>query len=134
MQTTEKIQVEQVPKPGHEFSAEAEVSASVEAEGLHNSLSELADQFDVAGFKCVKCNLAHMHDTTKHRLSDSFDISESDAATLVEYNGTCHCGLQEAARRGDEVGIDQDKAANKAGNAPIPPETTREMDEELGTL
>lgn len=133
METLEKQQVE-LTKPGdHEVSVDVDASTSVEASGLQDSLDEMADSFDVTGFKCVKCGLVHMHDTTKHRLSDTFDIDESDAADL-EYNSVCHCGVQEAGRHGNDFGIDESEAASIAESAPIPPESSREMDETLGTL
>lgn len=103
------------------------------AEELHSGLDEIADSFDVTGFKCAKCGLVHMHDTTKHRLSDTFDVDESIAGS-TEYNSVCHCGVQAAARNGSEYGIDEESAAEIASNAPVPPEAATAMDEELGTL
>lgn len=129
MQKIEQMPVEQIER---ETSVPSREENTVLTNGLHDSLQEMADSFDVSGFKCVKCGLVHSHDTTKHRLSDTFDISESDAA-MMEYDSVCHCGIQEAARRGNEVGIDEAEASRKAENAPIPPETSRKMDEELGT-
>lgn len=108
-------------------------SPSVDADGLHASLEEIADSFDVSAFKCTKCGLAHSHDTTKHRLSDDYDINEADV-TDMEYNSVCHCGLQEAGRHGSDVGIDEADAAKKASRAPIPPEASREMNESFGSL
>lgn len=133
MQQIEQQQVERVSVDEHGISVDAELGTSVEASGLHESLHEIADSFDVTGFKCVKCGLAHMHDTTKHQLSKDFDISDEDAADM-EYNSVCHCGLQEAARHGSDMGIDEASAANVAGNAPIPPEASREMNEQFGSL
>lgn len=133
MQTIEQTQVEQVETEDHSFSTEVEASVSVEASGLQDSLSEIADSFDVTGFKCVKCNLTHMHDTLKHRLSDDFDISDEESASH-NYNPVCHCGVQEAGRRGSDMGIDEGKASGIAESAPIPPEASREMDAELGSL
>ena len=133
MQQIEQQQVERVSVDEHEISVDAELGASVEAPGLHESLHEIADSFDVTGFKCVKCGLAHMHDTTKHQLSKDFDISDEDAAAM-EYNSVCHCGLQEAGRHGSDMGIDEASAAKVAGNAPIPPEASREMNEQFGSL
>jgi len=109
------------------------VGTSVEADGLQDSLSEVADSFDVTGFKCVKCGLAHMHNTMKHRISDTFDVSE-DVSLKMDYNSVCHCGLQEAGRRGSDFGIDESRAASSATNAPIPPEVSRQMNEEYGAL
>lgn len=133
MQQIEQEQVERVSVDEHSFSVEVEAGASVEASGLHETLSEIADTFDVTGFKCVKCGLAHMHDTTKHQLSKDFDISDEDSA-YMEYNPVCHCGLQEAGRHGSDMGIDEGSAARTAGNAPIPPEASREMNEQFGSL
>lgn len=107
-------------------------SQVVEADALHDTLHEVADSFDVEGFKCAKCGLVHGHDTMKHRLSDTFDISEDEVSDM-EYNSVCHCGLQEAARHGDDFGVDESDASRMAGNAPIPSETAVEMDEEFGT-
>jgi hypothetical protein len=133
MQQIEQEQVEQFSVDEPSFEAEAVVGTTVDAEGLHESLSEMADTFDVTGFKCVECGLAHMHDTTKHRLSDTFDVSESDAASM-EYNSVCHCGVQEAGRHGSDLGIDESAAARTASNAPIPPESSQEMNNAFGSL
>lgn len=103
------------------------------ADALHASLDEVADGFDVKGFKCVKCGLAHMHDTTKHRSGDSFDMSDSDAASQ-DYNPNCHCGVQELGRRGSDFGVDENSAASTARSAPIPDETAREMNSQFGGL
>lgn len=116
-----------------DHAAEVDPTVSVEAAGLQEMLREDADTFDVTGFKCVNCGLVHSHDTTKHRLSDDFDISEEDAASL-DSNSVCHCGVQEAGRHGDELGIDEDRAASVAEQAPIPPESSRELNEAFGTL
>jgi hypothetical protein len=132
METIEQTQVEQSELTNETFEVSAETS--VDANGLHSSLEDVADSFDVTGFKCVKCDLAHMHDTTKHRLSDTFDSFDSDDATDTEYNSTCHCGVQEAARRGSDFGISESEATSIAKNAPIPPETSRQMSEELGSM
>lgn len=126
-------QVERVTVDERDISVDVDEGASVSADGLHDSLHEIADSFDVTGFKCVKCGLAHMHDTTKHRLSDDFDVDESIAADMT-YNSVCHCGLQEAGRHGSDLGLDESEAARKAGSAPIPPEASREMNEQFGTL
>lgn len=133
MKQIEQQQVERVSIEDNEFSIDMSLGASVEAPGLHDALHEIADTFDVTGFKCVKCGLAHMHDTTKHRLPDDFDISEDEAAGMT-YNPVCHCGLQEAGRHGSDLGIDEADAAGKASNAPIPPEASRKMNDEFGTL
>lgn len=131
MQQIDQKSVEQVSVSDRDFSVEG--SLSVDASGLQDTLHEIADSFDVTGFKCVKCNLAHSHDTTKHQLSKSFDISDEDAADM-EYNSVCHCGLQEAARHGDDVGVDEQAAAHAASSAPIPPNVSREMNEAFGSI
>lgn len=133
MQQTKQEQVERVSIEDEGFSVEVDAKATVVADGLQDRLHDVADGFDVTGFKCVKCSLAHMHDTTKHRLSDSFDVDES-VATEAEYNSVCHCGLQEAGRHGSELGIDEGAAAQAATSAPIPPETSRQMNKQFGAL
>lgn len=136
MQTiAQPVQEVEVEPSSFSHSVDVDAGVSIETGGLQQSLSEIADEFDVTGFKCVKCGLAHMHDTTKHRLSDTdgFDVSEEDAAS-IEYNSVCHCGVQEAGRHGSDIGIDESKAASIAGNAPIPPEASREMDAQFGSL
>lgn len=131
MKTIEQQPVERVRE---DRRSSFDGGSSVSVGKLHESLRSMADSFDVSDFKCVKCDLVHTHDTTKHKLSETFDISESDAATLFEYNSVCHCGVQEAARRGSDFGIDEEEAASIARDAPIPPESSREMNEELGEL
>lgn len=133
MQELTQKQVEQVSVEPETFSVESGASVSVEAGSLQDTLHNIADSFDVTGFKCVKCGLAHMHDTTKHQISKSFDISDDDAATM-DYNPVCHCGLQEAGRHGGDMGIDEADAASAADSAPIPPETSLEMNEQFGSL
>jgi hypothetical protein len=133
MQKIEQKQVERVSTEDDQFSVEVSAGVSLEAEGLQDSLADIADSFDVTGFKCVKCGMVHKHDTTKHQLSKDFDISDSDAVGM-EYNSVCHCGLQEAARHGSDLGVDQSKAANIASSAPIPPEVSREMNDTFGAL
>lgn len=132
MQTSEQETVEQVETEEVSPSVEIEAGVSVEASGLQDTLAEIADTFDVTGFKCVKCGLAHQHDTTKHQLSKTFDVSDSEAASM-EYNSTCHCGAHEAGR-GSGPDIDTSKAADIASGAPIPPEASREMNEQFGSL
>lgn len=126
MKTINQTQVEQLKRSDKPSFESPEVA--IDAGDLHETLDTVADSFDVAGFKCVKCGLAHMHDTTKHRLSDTFDVSESDAAMQMDYNSVCHCGVQEASRRGSDAGIDEQEAASIAEEAPIPPEISRKMD------
>lgn len=125
MQTIEQSQVERVG----EHSVEHDSGATIDVNGLHESLSEIADTFDVTGFKCVKCGLAHMHDTTKHRLSDEFDSFDASDAADMEYNSVCHCGPHEASVRGSEFGINEGDASRIADKAPIPPEESRAIRE-----
>jgi len=96
------------------------------AEQLQASLDEIADSADVTGFKCVheKCGLVHNHDTTKHQAGDSFDMSDSEAASM-ESSSTCHCGLGEAARTGVS-GAPSPSEANSM--APIPDSMERHLD------
>jgi hypothetical protein len=96
------------------------------AEQLQASLDEIADSADVLGFKCVheKCGLVHNHDTTKHQAGDSFDMSDSEAASM-EGNSVCHCGLGEAARTGVSGAPSPDKANRMA---PIPDSMERHLD------
>ena len=112
-----------------------EVDVSVErrdiggADQLHAELDAMADSMDVTGFKCVheNCGLVHNHDTTKHRGSDSFDMSEDEAAQM-EANSVCHCGLNDAARSG----VDGAPSPSRANDmAPIPDSMTRHLDSVL---
>jgi hypothetical protein len=97
------------------------------AEQLQASLDEIADSADVLGFKCVheKCGLVHNHDTTKHQAGDSFDMSDSEAASM-DFNSVCHCSLNEVARRGDVSGAPSPDKANRM--APVPDSVTRALD------
>lgn len=104
-------------------SAERQIEG---AEELHAHLDEVADSMDVGGFQCIRCGLVHQHDTTKHTLSSTFDISAEDAASH-EYNPNCHGGVHEAALKGDSWGIDTSKAKSIANGAPIPDHIAREM-------
>lgn len=133
MQENTQKKVERVSVEDRDVSVDADLGATIDADGLQETLHEIADSFDVTGFKCVKCGLVHQHDTTKHRLSDSFDIDDSDTSD-IEYNSVCHCGLQEAARHGDDFGVDEQDARSTASNAPIPPESSKELDEKFGTI
>lgn len=117
-------------------SLDVSVDPSVEAAGvteLHSTLDEMADGYDVTGFKCVNCGLVHQHDTTKHRASDTFDMSDETAAQM-DANSVCHCGVQELGRRGSEYGIDERRAAEIADGAPIPDDEARRMNDEYGSL
>jgi len=98
----------------------------VGADVLHETIDEVAEGFSVGGFKCVheKCGLVHNHDTTKHRASDTFDMSDEEAASM-EANPNCHCGLGELARRGVSGAPDVDRAESMA---PIPDSMARHLD------
>lgn len=117
-------------------SLEVSIDPSVEISGveeLHSTLDEMADGYDVTGFKCVNCGLVHQHDTTKHRASDTFDVGE-DIAAKMDANSVCHCGVQELGRHGSDYGIDERRAAEIASGAPIPDEEARAMNDEYGSL
>lgn len=118
-----------------EVSVEGEVDggSSLGAAGLQDAISTVAEGFSVRDFKCVKCGIVHGHDTTKHRASDSFDMSEDEASSM-KFNPNCHCGVQELGRRGSDYGVDEGDAARTAGSAPIPDETARGMNEQFGAL
>lgn len=93
---------------------------------LQAALDDISEGMDVTGFKCVheKCGLVHGHDTTKHRTSDSFDMSEDEAAQM-DTNPNCHCSLNEAARTGVE-GAPSPSRANDM--APVPDSMQRHLD------
>lgn len=131
MKTIEQMRVDEISSEQDGFSV-SRPERSVDANGLHATLEEMADSFDVTGFKCVKCNLVHKHDTTKHRLTSTFDVN-ADTVAQMDFSSVCHCGVNEAARRGSMFGIDESEAARHAAKAPIPPETSRQMDEEFGS-
>lgn len=120
MQTIEQAPVTEIER---ERPSSVEGGSTISVDGLHDAIQEMADSFDVSGFKCVKCGLVHQHDTTKHKISETFDITEDDAATQFEYNPVCHCGVQEAARHGSDFGIDEREASDIAEGAPVPPGT-----------
>ena len=126
----DQIQQTEIEQIQDETSApEIQVEAAPDVEGaeqLHAALDETADSFDVSGFKCAHedCGLVHTHDSTKHRASDDFDMSESEAASM-EANPNCHCGLNELARR-DVNGAPSPSRANSM--APIPNEMSRHLD------
>ena len=95
---------------------------------LHATLDDAADDMSVRGFKCVKCGLAHMHDTNKHRASDSTSMSEDEAAEM-EFNPNCHCGYNELAHRGAAYGVEDTPSPSQAAStAPIPDATRRQME------
>jgi len=135
MELQQKTDVEAIQEesgqPEVDVSSPSEMS--VEAAGLQEAIGTVADSFNVAGFKCAKCGLAHMHSTNKHRASDSFDMSEDEASSM-EFNPNCHCGVQELGRHGSDYGIDESSAARTAGSAPIPDDAARQMNEAFGSL
>lgn len=94
---------------------------------LQAELGEMADSFNVGGFKCAhpECGLVHGHDTNKHRASDDYDMSENEAADM-EANPNCHCGLNELAHRDDVDGTPSPSRANDM--APVPETMARHLD------
>jgi hypothetical protein len=96
------------------------------AEQLQATLDTMAEDFRMSGFKCVhqECGLVHNHDTTKHRGSDSFDMSDDEAAQM-EMSPNCHCGLNQMAKEGVE-GAPSPSRANEM--APVPDSATRHID------
>lgn len=127
----ERERVEEIADDALSGTVEADGPVSVDGGGLQNVLADAADSLDVTGFKCVKCSLQHGHDTNKHRSSDTFDVSESEAAKM-DYNPNCHCGVNELARHGSDYGVDEASADSTASSAPIPDETRVQMDEQYG--
>ncbi len=125
----QRTDVEQIQEEAQTSS----VDVSVErkdiggAEQLQASLDEIADSADVTGFKCVheKCGLVHNHDTTKHQIGDSFEMSDSEAASM-EFNSTCHCSLNEVSRSDDVSDAPSPDKANTM--AQVPDSVTRELD------
>lgn len=103
---------------------------SGETEGVQALVGELeatADGFRVSDFKCPTCGLAHGHDTDKHRGSDSFGLTHSEASDM-QFNPNCHCGYREIAHRGEEMGISDGPTPEEAANrAPVPSEVQREL-------
>lgn len=128
MEAIQRTDLEQIQTEHDAPSVQVERKPDVNgASELHSALGEMADGFDVRGFKCARedCGLVHGHDSTKHRASDSFDMSDEEAASM-DFNPNCHCGLNELARRGHE-GAPSPSRANST--APIPDETSRAMDQ-----
>ena len=111
---------------GSSFDVDA---SQVEADTLLGTLDEYASAFDVTGFKCTSCGLAHSHDTVKHQASETFALGAQEAASVMEYNSVCHCGLHELARRGGDLGVDQRRADSLKDGAPIPDEEAVRMNE-----
>ena len=128
MNSEQKIEQElaEVTQEPRSFDVSA---GEVEADGLFDTLDDIASDYDVAGFKCVSCGLAHGHDTNKHRASDTFELGATEAATSMDYNPNCHCGVQELARHGSDFGVDEAEASRIANDAPIPDEVAVQMNE-----
>lgn len=125
MEQLQRTDVEEVTE--EHTAPEIQVERRPDVQGaaqLHAEVESVADSMDVRGFKCVheKCGLVHGHDTTKHRGSDSFDMSEDEAAQM-EANPNCHCGLNELAHKG--VANKSPSQANST--APIPDEMSRHL-------
>ena len=130
--TIQKRDVEQIQDDAQSPSIDVSVERQGDVAGaseLHAELDSIADSMDVHGFKCVheECGLVHNHDTTKHRSSDSFDMSDDEAAQM-EMSPNCHCGLGEAARTGVEGAPSPSKANDMA---PVPDSAVRHMDRTL---
>jgi len=127
MEAIQQTEVEQI----QEEHTAPEVDVTVErrdiqgTDQLHAEIEATADSMDVRGFKCVheKCGLVHGHDSTKHRSSDSFDMSDNEAAEM-EANPNCHCGLNELAR----TGVSDMSPSRANSKAPIPDEMSRHLD------
>jgi hypothetical protein len=127
MQKTDAVQLtDQAETP--EVSVEWESGVEGGAE-LQSALADLAGSFRVGGFKCAheECGLVHGHATDKHRAGDSFDMSDSEAASM-EANPNCHCGLNELAKRGVDEAPTPSQANSKA---PIPDSMSRHLDASL---
>lgn len=133
IQEVEQTEVEQIEEEVQSSIQVEGGSTKVEASSLHAELNDSVEDFRVNGFKCAQCGLAHMHDTNKHRATDSFDMTDDEAASM-DYNPNCHCGVNELARRGSDFGVDERSAAGTASSAPIPDATTQEMNVKFGGL
>jgi len=127
--TTGKTVTEVVEEEGvtDSIGADGIDADSVSSDSLLATLDEVSESFNVAGFKCPECGLAHSHSTTKHQVSKSFDISSEEAASGMEYNPVCHCGVHELSHRGSDFGVDEDSASGTARSAPIAPSEKAEM-------
>jgi len=129
--TIQKTEIEQIQEQTQ--TPEVQVEARPDIDGgaeLQATLGEIADDFEVGGFKCAhpQCGLVHSHDTNKHRASDDFSMSDDEAASM-EANPNCHCGLGELARRDD---VSDAPSPSRAENmAPIPDEMARHLDSSL---
>lgn len=127
IQRTDLEQVqEEAEQPEIDLSVKRGRSDIEGAQELQSELGSMADSFNVRGFKCVHqdCGLVHGHDTTKHRGSDSFDMSEDEAAQM-EFNPNCHCSLNEVARSGVD-GAPSPSRANEM--APVPDSVIHSLD------
>ena len=128
MQTLEQTDLEEVTND-ESTSPSVQVEARPDVEGaaqLHGELDNIAGDASVSGFKCSheECGLVHTHDTTKHRGSDDFDMSEEEAGHM-ESNPNCHCGLNQLAREG----VDGAPSPSRANSmAPIPNKMSRHLD------
>ena len=120
---------EELAEVAHEPRSFDVSATEVETDGLFSTLDGMASEYDVAGFKCVSCGLAHGHDTNKHRASDTFELGAAEAAAKMDYNPNCHCGVQELSRHGGDFGVDEGEASRIASGAPIPDEEAVAMNE-----
>lgn len=129
-ETVQRTELEQVEEDAASPEVTVEAKPDIAgAEQLHAEVEAMAEDFSVGGFKCAheECGLVHNHDTNKHRASDSFDMSDSEAAQM-EANPNCHCGLNELAR----VGADGAPTPSQANSrAPIPDSMSRHIDKSL---
>jgi hypothetical protein len=126
--TIQKTTTEQIQQQSEEPEVSVQATATVDATSqLHAMIDDVAADFDVTGFKCVNptCGLVHEHDTMKHRASDSFDMSEEEAASM-QFNPNCHCSLNEVARL-DSV-ADAPSPAKANSMAPVPGSVIRALD------
>lgn len=107
-----------------------ELDPSEENEGVEELASDIkgaAAHARVGGYKCQKCNLAHTHDTDKHRASDSYGLTHEDAAGM-EFNPNCHCGLHNVAHRSGELGVSDAPTPSRANDlAPVPSDVQRDL-------
>jgi len=130
--TITEVEQTEVQEMQEEMESSIQVEGSkIEANGLHAALDTMAEGFDVTGFKCPTCGLAHMHSTNKHRATDSFDMGSEESASY-DTNPNCHCFVHEASRRADEMGIDKSKAQRIAEGAPVPDSLTQELNAKFG--
>jgi hypothetical protein len=130
--TIQQTQIEQIHEEARSPEVTVEARPSVDgAEQLQSALEDIANEFDTSdGFKCAhpQCGLVHEHNTNKHRASDSFNMSDVEAASM-EANPNCHCGLGELARRDDVSDAPSPSRAND--KAPVPDSMARHLDKSL---